>query len=95
MYIELRTFANAHKCHQILRRLNTKLSPINNALWSLSGVNSKLISLVCSFAMLSRFARSGIFPLEPISLLLCAHRDGKPPRSMVIWKAFNNCTGIC
>ena len=46
--------------------------------------------MVCSFAMLSTFARPGVFPLEPISLLFCAHRDGKPPRSMVIWKAFSN-----
>ena len=40
--------------------------------------------------MLSTFARPGVFPLEPISLLFCAHRDGKPSRSMVIWKAFSN-----
>ena len=40
--------------------------------------------------MLSTFARPEVFPLEPISLLFCAHRDGKPSRSMVIWKAFSN-----
>ena len=51
--------------------------------------------LACSFAMLSRFASSGIFPLEPISLLLCAHRDGKPSGSMVIWRALSNCPGTC
>ena len=55
--------------------------------------NSELISfgmLVCNVVQVC--ALWNISVGTHFSFVMCS-RDGKPPRSMVIWKAFSNCTG--